>query len=106
AMLHRASGSPRVAGSSQAAALISTTSSGGKNPGPSGARAFLQTGQTLVEEALAPHADDFPARVETASDLIVGEAFGGEEDHLRAHNKEIRQRILDRPGRELPRFAA
>lgn len=56
AQLKRDSGRPRVAGSSQASALICTTSSGGKDPGAARARALFKPLYSLMEEALAPQA--------------------------------------------------
>jgi hypothetical protein len=72
---------PNVAGSSQARALISTIRSGGKSPGPSRARALLETGEPFLEEALTPEGDDFPSRLKAASDLIILDSIGSEQDH-------------------------
>jgi len=69
-------------------------SSGGKRPGATRSRTFLQAGQSLFEEALAPLADDFPASIQTVSDLIVGQTLGRMEDHLGAEHLKIWQRIL------------
>jgi len=52
--LNRDSGKPSVAGNSQASALISTVSSGGKSPGASWASSFVEARQSILEEALAP----------------------------------------------------
>jgi len=54
ATLNRDSGKPSVAGNSQASALISTVSSGGKSPGASWACSFVEARQSILEEALAP----------------------------------------------------
>src|SRR6266545_5939298 len=94
AVLSRESGRPSVAGSSHASALIWTTSSGGKSPGPTRARALLQAGHALLEEPLAPLADDFPPRREGGGDLVVGEPLRREQDHLGPTHLKIRQRIL------------
>ena len=48
AQLKRDRGTPRVAGSSHAMALTSTTTSGGKNPGAARARAFFEAGQSFL----------------------------------------------------------
>jgi hypothetical protein len=72
------SGRPWAAGSSQARALTCTTSSGEGNPRATRARVFLQTRQAAFEETLPPHADDLAPGVESSSDSIVGQTFGGE----------------------------
>src|SRR6266498_5514434 len=50
----RDSGRPRRLGSSQAIALTSMATSGGKDGGSSSPGAFLQPGETIAEEAFAP----------------------------------------------------
>ena len=90
-----------VAGGSQASALISTTSSGGKSPRSTRTGALLESGESLLEEPLAPHTDHFASRVETDGNLVVAEALSGEQDHLGAENLKIRQRILDGSPSEL-----
>lgn len=55
---------------------------------------FLQARQAVFEETLAPHADDLTPGVESSGDSIVGQTFGGEQDHPGANHLEIRQRIL------------
>jgi hypothetical protein len=84
--------------------LTCTTSSGGKNPGAARAREFFQAGETVFEETLAPHADDFAPGVEPSGDLIVGQSFGREQDHPGADYLEIRQRILGRAAAQFPLF--
>jgi hypothetical protein len=86
-----------VAGSSQAMAFICTMSSGGKNRGSPRARSLLQTADALVEESLAPQAHHVAADRESCSDLIIGPALGGEENHPGAQNFKIWQRIFTRP---------
>ena len=83
-----------MAGSSHAKALTCTTSSGGKRPGATRSGTFFQARQALLEESLAPLADDFAPGIQALSDLIVGQALGGVEDHLGADNLKIRQRIF------------
>lgn len=90
AMLQRESGRPHRDGISQARALISTTTSGGKSPGAPRARTFLQARQTFFEEAFAPVAHDLPWRMEILSDLFVFPPFRGEQDHFGADNLKIR----------------
>src|SRR5229473_43599 len=93
ARLHRDSGSPSLAGSSQAMALTRTTSSGGKDPGASGSWAVIETPEALLEEALSPHADDLPSCGEVVCDSVIGEALVSQQDHLGADDLIIRQRI-------------
>src|SRR5919197_3950808 len=96
AVLRRERGTPRVAGNSHARALTWTTTSGGKSSGATRARAFVQAGQALIEESLAPEADDVAANREGSGDFVIAEPLGGQEDHLRAHDLKIRQRIFSR----------
>src|SRR5438093_3358281 len=86
AVLRRESGTPSVAGSSQAMAFICTMSSGGKNRGSPRARSLLQTAHTLVEEPLAPQAHHVAADGESGPDLIIGQAVGGKENHSGAQD--------------------
>jgi hypothetical protein len=57
---------------------------------------FFQTGQTFLEEAFSPQADDLAARAQARSNLIVAEALGRQQDHFGAHDLKIWQRILRR----------
>jgi hypothetical protein len=75
-------GSPSFSGNSQARAFTSTTTSGGKSPGPPRSRTVLQPLEALPEEALSPLAHHLPPRVEASSDLVVGKSLAGEKDHL------------------------
>src|SRR2546425_980729 len=93
ARLHRDSGSPSLAGSSQAMALTRTTSSGGKDPGPSGSWAVIETPEALLEETFSPHADDLASCGEVVCDSVIGEALVSQQDHLGADDLIIRQRI-------------
>src|SRR6266498_5971405 len=101
ARLHRESGSPSFAGSSQAMALTRTTSSGGEDPGPSGAWAVIETTEALLKEAFTPHADDFTSCGEVVCDVLIGEALVSQEDHLGANDLIIRQRIFVSSPRQL-----
>jgi len=65
---------------------------------------FFQTRQSVFEETLAPHADNLTAAVEASGDLIVGTAFGGEQNHLGAEHLKIRQRILGGAAAQFPLF--
>src|SRR3990172_5181952 len=90
----RDSGTPDFDGSSQARALMATMMSGGKCAGTARTRQFFQTLQTPLEETLSPLGDDFSPCVQTLCNLIVGQALGGQENHLRTLHLEIRQRIF------------
>src|SRR5664280_358408 len=80
----RARGRPRSAGRSQASALISTTTRGGKGPRPAASRTIDKARLASLEEALAPlargRADDPTARC----DLVVAQPIGGQKHDPRA----------------------
>ena len=97
ATLSRDNGRPKVAGSSQASALISTLISGGKSPGATWAGSFLQARQSLLEEALSPQTDHFSPSVQPGRDLIVAHPLGRHENHPGPLYFEIWQRIFRRP---------
>src|SRR5258706_16173823 len=84
--LKRDSGSPRVRGSSQAMALTSTTTSGGKNSGPPRALAFLQSRHAVLEEAPPPLTHHVAPHIQSGGDLVVAESLGGKENHLGTHH--------------------
>jgi len=88
----RESGSPRVAGSSQASAVTSATCSGRKTTRTARALAILVTGQTLLEEAFPPTADDVARGLQPACDLGIARVVGGVQDHRR-HDHVVRQRV-------------
>jgi hypothetical protein len=89
-IVKRASGTSSRLGSSQARRLTSTTTLGGKAGWAPASRLLLEAGQSLLEEALAPLADDLARRVETSSDDVVAEAVGGQQHDLGADNVTIR----------------
>src|SRR6266516_1294768 len=93
AVLRRERGKPNVAGSSQAMALIWTTTSGGKNRGAARAWSLLQAGQTLVGEALMPETDDVAAHRKECSDFVIGPTLRCQENHSGAKDDKIWQRI-------------
>src|SRR6476646_2054654 len=68
---HRARGRPRRDGSSQASALIATTTPGGKAGWSPAARLLVETRQPLVIETLTPLADDLARHAQTCGDAIV-----------------------------------
>src|SRR5438128_1394516 len=86
ATLRRASGRPRLAGSSHPSALLSTVSSGGKDPRATRAGSLFEARQSLLEEALAPLADHLAPGVQARRDLIVVHAIGRHQDHLGPKN--------------------
>jgi hypothetical protein len=55
---------------------------------------LFQPAQALLEEALAPLADHFPAGVQPGRDEVIGQVFGGQEDHFGAEDLKVWQRIL------------
>jgi hypothetical protein len=96
AQLKRDSGSPRVAGSSQARALICTTSSGGKSPGAAWARVFVKSWYAFMEEPFAPQAHHIATDRKRGGDLVVGATLGGEQNYPGSQYLEIWQRIFAR----------
>src|SRR5215468_142554 len=89
-VLQRDSGRPYLTGSSQAKALICTTSSGGKSPGTTRTSMLFQPRETIREESFAPKRYHFTAGVEAGGDLVVGPASGGVQDHLGPLDLKIR----------------
>jgi len=81
-MCSRENGRPSLAGSSQAIDLTATTTSGGGNRVPSGSIQVVESGQTLLEKALAPLGDDLKRMVDAAGDLLILQALGSHEDDL------------------------
>ena len=82
AMDRRASGRPALRGRSQARALISTTTRGGKGPRPAGPRAIVETRRAILEEPLAPAAHGRAHRAQPLGDLVVAQPVGREHDDL------------------------
>src|SRR4249919_2796401 len=76
---HRARGMPRRDGSSQASALIATTTPGGKAGWSPAARLLVEARQTLVIEALTPLADDLARHAQTCSDALVAKPLARQE---------------------------
>jgi hypothetical protein len=58
--------------------------------GPALPRAFFQASQALLEEALAPLADDLAGRVQSRRNLIIGEPARGVEYNPGAKHISIR----------------
>src|SRR6266508_2074854 len=97
----RESGSPCVAGSSQASAFTSATCAGGKTARAARALAILEPGEALLEEPLPPAADHLRRRLPPAGDLGVAQPLGGVQDHLRPHHDLVRQRVAGDPPLQL-----
>lgn len=79
-------------------ASTSTTRSGGKKVGPTGAWQFFQTGEASLEKALAPLTDDVAANVEAMRDLVIAQTLGCQKYDLGSEHIGIRQRIFPGPG--------
>src|SRR5829696_5301033 len=89
----RASGTPLLAGSSHARALIATTTSGGESRGPPGPWLLLETGRALLAEAFAPLGNDLSGGVQTTGDLIVAQSIGGQQHDPGPYHIAVRSRI-------------
>jgi hypothetical protein len=86
----RDKGRPRRYGSSQANALIATTTLGGKTGGSPASRPFLKTRKSLDIKAPAPLTDDLARHIETGGDAVVAEPLAGQKYDLGSHNVSIR----------------
>src|SRR6266542_2183658 len=86
----RDSGRPSVPGSSQARALTSTTTPGGKDPGPSPPGPLRQALQALLQEPLSPLPHHLPAGVGAQGDLLDGDPVGGQENDAGPDDLPIR----------------
>jgi len=86
----RATGTPRSIGRSQAIRFTSTMTLGGKAGCAPASRLFVQAGETLAEEPLAPFADDLARRIQAGGNDVVGQPLGGEQDELGADDVAIR----------------
>jgi hypothetical protein len=88
--LNRENGNPCSYGSSQARALTSTTTPGGKKIRPARPRAALQAAQPLLAKPFSPLADDLPRQIQAGSDLGVFQPGTGQEHDLRPDDVTIR----------------
>src|SRR5687767_8000715 len=79
-VLQRLKGTPEVAGSSQAMALTSILTSGGKARGSARTRSIFQSRDALLVESLAPFPDHLRTGVQPGGYLLVGDFFGGQKD--------------------------
>jgi hypothetical protein len=103
-VLKRESGTPSVAGNSQARALTWTTTSGGKSSGTARARTLVEAGQAFIEEAFAPQADDVSADGQRGRNLVIAEALGRGQHDAGAEHLTVWQRILAGETLEAPAF--
>jgi hypothetical protein len=90
----RAKGRSRRDGSSQASALIATTTLGGKAGWPPAAWSVVETRQPLKTEPLTPLAGDLAWQAKLSCYPIVAEPPAREQYDLRPHDIAIWQRIL------------
>src|ERR1700678_3898667 len=86
ALLPRHSGTPLVAGSSQASALISACPEGGKDPGPPASGSVLQALQALLEEPFSPAVHHLRAGIEPARDVHIRHTLSCPQDDLGPHH--------------------
>ena len=90
-MLKRDSGQAELAGQLTGEGLYLDDDTGGKRragrPLPG---ALLQARQALLEEALAPLADDLPWRVQACGDLVVAQSLCGIQHDLGSDDVTIR----------------
>src|ERR1035437_2933489 len=100
----RASGSPRLAGRSQARALISTTTRGGKGPRPAASGAIAKARLTLLEVALAPAAHGLADRPESLGDLVVAETISRKDHALGSQDLASGGRLATRSSLQLGPF--
>jgi hypothetical protein len=77
-------------GSSHAIRFTSTTTLGGKAGWPPASRLLIEAREALVEETVAPFADNLPRGIQARRDDIVGQSLGGQQDELRADDVSIR----------------
>jgi hypothetical protein len=82
AVLHRDKGIPVVAGSSQARALTSIMTSGGKNSGASRAVSIIESRQAFFEETLPPESDNFASGIQPFGNLTIAQSLCSQEDDL------------------------
>ena len=87
---HRAKGKPRRLGSSQASALTSTMTLGGKARRSPAAWLLLKPGQSFGVKAPPPLADDLARRVETSGYDVISQALACQEYNLGPDDITIR----------------
>jgi hypothetical protein len=70
--------------------FTSTTTSGGKAGWSPASRFLIEARQAVLEEPLAPLADDLPRGIETGGDELVRERLGREQDQFGADDVTVR----------------
>jgi hypothetical protein len=90
AVLKRDRGNPSWIGNSHARALTATTVPGGKDRRPAPPGQFVKAPAALLEESLAPLADDLARSVESSRDIVVAETLSGVEHDLGPDDIAIR----------------
>ncbi len=100
--LQRDSGTPVVAGSSHANALISAFTEGGKDPGPAASRSVLKALQSLIDEPLTPPVHHLRTGIEPGSDIHIRQPLSREQHDLGPHHLRIRSCVTPSPTFELP----
>jgi hypothetical protein len=88
-----ANGNPRRAGSSQASALISTMTLGGKARRSPAARSFFEPGQALKVETSTPLANDLTRRIEPRRDCVIGHSLACQQNNLGSDNITTARRV-------------
>jgi len=63
---------------------------GGKAGWTPAARLLVEAREAVLEEAMAPLADDLPRRIQPRADLVIAEAGGGKEHDLGTDDITIR----------------
>jgi hypothetical protein len=51
---------------------------------------IVQASEALLDKALAPQAHHLTPGGQPLRDLVIGQAFGGQQDHLRPNDLKIR----------------
>ncbi len=86
----RESGTPVLAGSSQARALMAMMTSGGRDRRATSAGLVFEAGEALLEEPFAPLGDDLPWRIEPGGDRVVAQALGSVQHDPCPHHLPVR----------------
>src|SRR6478736_10279889 len=99
-----AKGKPRREGNSQANALISTMTLGGKARRSPAARVFFEPGQALKMKTATPFADDLTRRVEPCRDRVIGHSFTRQQHDLGANHIPVAGRVAPRSCQQFRTF--
>jgi hypothetical protein len=99
-----AKGKPRREGNSQANALISTMTLGGKARRSPAARVFFEPGQALKMKTATPFAEDLTRRVEPCRDRVIGHSFTRQQHDLGANHIPVAGRVAPRSCQQFRTF--